>query len=151
MLALVLAMLLCVALGAGVVGYVMIGARREGRGQFWTPEGEELIAGARRRGEQVRSRGEQLGRSAAERTQSIRQQRRPAQAETAEAPATSAPAASAPAAGAGSAGRGSGPAGAADQGAAGSRAETPVAPGSEATRERDDAEDGRAEQYRAAS
>ncbi|KUG51595.1 hypothetical protein AVL62_09770 [Serinicoccus chungangensis] len=88
MLALVLAMLMCVALGAGVVGYVMIEARREGRGQFWTPEGEELIAGARRRGEQVRSRGEQLGRSAAERTQSIRQPRRqPAPAARADAPA----------------------------------------------------------------
>lgn len=59
MLALVLAMLLCVALGAGVVGYVMIEARREGRGDFWTPEGEELIAGVRRTGEKVRSRGEQ--------------------------------------------------------------------------------------------
>lgn len=52
-------MLLCVALGAGVVGYVMIEARREGRGDFWTPEGEELIAGVRRTGEKVRSRGEQ--------------------------------------------------------------------------------------------
>ncbi|WP_083673510.1 MULTISPECIES: hypothetical protein [Serinicoccus] len=78
MLALVLAMLLCVALGAGVVGYVMIEARREGRGEFWTPEGEELIAGARRRGEQVRSRGEQLGRSAAQRTQALRERRRSA-------------------------------------------------------------------------
>ncbi len=68
-------MLLCVALGVGVVGYVMIEARREGRGEFWTPEGEELIAGARRRSEQVRSRGEQLGRSAAQRTQALRERR----------------------------------------------------------------------------
>ncbi|ANS80654.1 hypothetical protein SGUI_3258 [Serinicoccus hydrothermalis] len=83
MLALVLAMLLCVALGAGVVGYVMIEARREGRGEFWTPEGEELIAGARRRGEQVRSRGEQLGRSAAQRTQAMRDRRRTASASSA--------------------------------------------------------------------
>ena len=48
MLALVLSMLFCVAIGSGVVGYVMLEARREGRGEFWTPEGEELIAGARR-------------------------------------------------------------------------------------------------------
>lgn len=68
MLALILAMLFCVAVGAGVVGYVLVEARREGRGGFWTAEGEELIAGARRTGEKVRTRGEQLGRSAAERT-----------------------------------------------------------------------------------
>ena len=48
MFALVLAMLFCVAIGAGVVGYVAIEARREGRGEFWTPEGQELINGARR-------------------------------------------------------------------------------------------------------
>lgn len=71
MLALILAMLFCVAIGAGVVGYVMLEARREGRGEFWTPEGEELIAGARRTGEKVRTRGEQLGRSAADRTRSL--------------------------------------------------------------------------------
>ncbi len=64
MLALVLVMLLCVALGAGVVGYVMVEARREGRGEFWTPEGEELIAGARRTTAKVRARGERIGRSA---------------------------------------------------------------------------------------
>ena len=69
-------MLLCVALGAGVVGYVMLEARREGRGDFWTPEGEELIAGARRTGEKVRSRSEELGRSAAARTQALREKRR---------------------------------------------------------------------------
>lgn len=74
MLALVLAMLMCVALGAGVVGYVMIEARREGRGGFWTPEGEELIAGARRTGERVRSRSEQLSRTATRRTQPARAQ-----------------------------------------------------------------------------
>lgn len=82
MLALVLAMLLCVALGAGVVGYVMIEARREGRGEFWTPEGEELIAGARRTGKMVRHRGEEIGRSAAERTKALRAR----QAESAVAP-----------------------------------------------------------------
>ncbi len=67
MLALILAMLFCVAVGAGVVGYVLVEARREGRGDFWTAEGEELIAGARRTGEKVRTRGERLGRTAAER------------------------------------------------------------------------------------
>ncbi len=71
MLALILAMIFCVAIGAGVVGYVMLEARREGRGEFWTAEGEELIAGARRTGEKVRTRGELLGRTAAERTRDL--------------------------------------------------------------------------------
>ncbi|GAA1169059.1 hypothetical protein GCM10009584_07500 [Ornithinimicrobium humiphilum] len=72
MLALILAMLFCVAIGAGVVGYVMVEARREGRGDFWTPEGEELLAGARRTGEKVRNQGERLGRTAAERTRDLK-------------------------------------------------------------------------------
>jgi hypothetical protein len=76
MLALVLAMLFCVAIGAGVVGYVMLEARREGRGEFWTAEGEELIAGARRTGEKVRSRGERIGRTAAERTRTAAERTR---------------------------------------------------------------------------
>lgn len=71
MLALVLAMIFCVAIGTGVVGYVMLEARREGRGEFWTAEGEELIAGARRTGEKVRTRGGQLGRTAAGRTRDL--------------------------------------------------------------------------------
>lgn len=71
MFALVLAMLFCVAIGAGVVGYVMLEARREGRGEFWTPEGEELIAGARRTTGKVVARGEELGRTAAERTKNL--------------------------------------------------------------------------------
>lgn len=71
MLALVLVMLLCLAAGAGVVLYVMLEARREGRGEFWTAEGEELIAGARRTTEKVKARGEQLGRTAAERTKDL--------------------------------------------------------------------------------
>ena len=71
MLALILAMIFCVAIGAGVVGWVMLEARREGRGEFWTPEGEELIAGARRTGEKVRTRGEQIGRNAAVRTRDL--------------------------------------------------------------------------------
>ena len=73
MLALVLVMLLCVACGVGVVGYVLAEARREGRGDFWTPEGEELIAGARRTGEKVRERGTQLTRTAAGATQQLRE------------------------------------------------------------------------------
>ncbi len=71
MLALVLAMLFCVAIGVGIVGYVLVEARREGRGEFWTAEGEELIAGARRTTEKVRSRGEQIGRTAVERTRDL--------------------------------------------------------------------------------
>lgn len=72
MFALVLAMLTCVALGAGVVGYVMLEARREGRGEFWTPEGEELLAGARRTGQKVVTRGERMAGSASQRTQALR-------------------------------------------------------------------------------
>lgn len=88
MLALVLAMIICVALGAGVVIYVLLEARREGRGEFWTPEGEQLIAGARRTGERVRTRGEQLGRGAAERTQAIRERHAARRAATAQAEPT---------------------------------------------------------------
>lgn len=73
MLALVLVMLLCVAAGAGVVVYVMIEARQEGRGEFWTAEGEELIAGARRTSEKVRERSTTLSRTAVERTQQLRE------------------------------------------------------------------------------
>lgn len=73
MLALVLVMIFCVAAGAGVVSYVLLEARREGRGEFWTPEGEELIAGARRTTGKVRERGTQLTRTTAERTQVLRE------------------------------------------------------------------------------
>lgn len=73
MLALVVAMVICVSLGAGVVAFVMLEARREGRGEFWTAEGEELIAGVRRTGERVRERGSQLGSTAAERGQALRE------------------------------------------------------------------------------
>lgn len=65
-------MILCVALGAGVVIYVMLEARREGRDEFWTSEGEELIAGVRRTSGRVRERGSQLSSSAVERTQALR-------------------------------------------------------------------------------
>ncbi|WP_122261494.1 hypothetical protein [Ornithinimicrobium cerasi] len=71
MLALLLSMIFCVVIGAGVVGYVMLEARREGRGAFWTAEGEELIAGARRTTEKVRARSGDLVGSAAERTRSL--------------------------------------------------------------------------------
>ncbi|WP_153399021.1 hypothetical protein, partial [Ornithinicoccus halotolerans] len=64
MTAVVIAMLLCVAAGLVVVGYVAIEARRDGRG-IWTPEGEEMIAHARRQGEHLVERGERLGRRTA--------------------------------------------------------------------------------------
>lgn len=72
MLSLVIAMIVCVALGAGVVIFVMLEARREGRGEFWTAEGEEIVAGVRRTSAKVRERGTQLGSSAVERTQALR-------------------------------------------------------------------------------
>lgn len=84
MLALVLVMLLCFTLGAGVVGFVMIEARRQGRGEFWTPEGEELIAGARRTGEKVRERSGQIRRTAVGRTQHLRERIPERRAETGE-------------------------------------------------------------------
>jgi hypothetical protein len=77
MLALVLAMLFCVVIGAGVVGYVMLEARREGRGGFWTAEGEEMIAGARRTTEKVRVRGGEIVGSAAERTKRVVREKAP--------------------------------------------------------------------------
>ncbi len=55
----VMGMLLCVAASAVVLGYVALEARRESR-EFWTPEGERLIAGVRRRGDEIRGRGEGL-------------------------------------------------------------------------------------------
>ncbi|MCK0111307.1 hypothetical protein MWU75_04040 [Ornithinimicrobium sp. F0845] len=61
MIALVLTMLVCVALGGLVVGYVAVQARRDGR-EILTPEGEELLASARRRQEALVDRGEQVAR-----------------------------------------------------------------------------------------
>ena len=55
----VMGMLLCVAARAVVLGYVALEARRESR-EFWTPEGERLIAGVRSRGGEIRDRGEGL-------------------------------------------------------------------------------------------
>ena len=57
MVVLVLVMLLCVAAGAVVLGYVAAEARRDSR-EFWTPEGEALIADVRRRGGELVERGD---------------------------------------------------------------------------------------------
>lgn len=65
MIALVLAMLVCVALGGLVVGYVAVEARRDGR-ELFTPEGEELLASARRRQQQLTGRGERPARQSAD-------------------------------------------------------------------------------------
>lgn len=64
MIALVLAMLVCVALGGLVVGYVAVEARRDGR-EVFTPEGEEMLASARRRQQELKGRGERLARKTA--------------------------------------------------------------------------------------
>lgn len=64
MIALVLAMVLCVAVGGLVVGFVAVEARRDGR-QVLTPEGEELLADARRRHEALRQRSEKAARKTA--------------------------------------------------------------------------------------
>jgi len=58
MVVLVLGMLTCVATGGVVLGYVAREARRDER-EFWTPEGERLIADARRRGDELRQRSDQ--------------------------------------------------------------------------------------------
>jgi len=65
MIVIVLTMLVCVALGGLVVGYVAVEARRDGR-EIFTPEGEEILAGAKRRGEDLRAQGRQLGRKSAQ-------------------------------------------------------------------------------------
>ncbi len=59
MVALVLGMLVCVATGGVVLGYVAREARRDSR-EFWTPEGEEFISNARRRSDELRHRGKAL-------------------------------------------------------------------------------------------
>ncbi len=59
MVALVLGMLVCVTAGAVVLGYVAREARRDSR-EFWTPEGEQLISDAVRRGDELRHRGDAL-------------------------------------------------------------------------------------------
>ncbi len=57
MFALVLGMLVCVAVSAAVIAYAAREAQRESR-EFWTPEGERLIAGVRRRGTELKAQGE---------------------------------------------------------------------------------------------
>lgn len=59
MLALVVGMLFCVAISAAVIGYVAREAQRDSR-DFWTPEGERMIADVRRRSTDLRARGEGL-------------------------------------------------------------------------------------------
>lgn len=59
MLALVVGMFFCVAVSAAVIGFVAREARLDSR-DFWTPEGERLIADVRRRGTDLRARGEGL-------------------------------------------------------------------------------------------
>ncbi len=59
MIVLVFGMFTCVAVGGVVLAYVARDARRDSR-DFWTPEGERLIADARRRGDQLVQRGEVL-------------------------------------------------------------------------------------------
>ncbi|MGB3184880.1 MAG: hypothetical protein WBG36_17655 [Ornithinimicrobium sp.] len=59
MVALVIGMLICVAAGGFVLAYVAREARRDSR-EFWTPEGERLIADARRRGDEMWQRSGDL-------------------------------------------------------------------------------------------
>ena len=59
MVALVLGMLVCVTAGGVVLGYVARQARRESR-DFWTPEGEQFISDAVRRGDDLMHRGDAL-------------------------------------------------------------------------------------------
>ncbi len=65
MTALVIAMLLCVAAGAVVVGFVTVEARREGR-EMLTAEGEQLLSTVRQRSDAAIERGGQLGKRAVE-------------------------------------------------------------------------------------
>lgn len=61
MLAIILAMLVCGAAAAVVVGYVAVDARRNGR-EVLTAEGEEILASVRRQTDDVLDRGEDLAR-----------------------------------------------------------------------------------------
>lgn len=56
MVVLVISMLFCLVLGAVVVGYVAMQARRDGRNVL-TPQGEVFLAEVRRRGEDLRGHG----------------------------------------------------------------------------------------------
>lgn len=59
MVALVIGMLICCAAAGLVLAYVAREARRDSR-EFWTPEGERLIADARRRGDEIWQRSGDL-------------------------------------------------------------------------------------------
>ena len=59
MVVLVISMLVCLLLGAVVVGYVAMQARRDGR-DVLTPQSEEFLAGVRRRGDDLRGQAEQV-------------------------------------------------------------------------------------------
>lgn len=59
MIVLLIAVLACSVPAALVVGYVAVEARRDGRGLF-TPQGEQILADVRRRGDHLRDRGEAL-------------------------------------------------------------------------------------------
>ncbi|CAN5891258.1 MAG: hypothetical protein M3520_04830 [Actinomycetota bacterium] len=61
MLILVIATLACVAIGGVVVGFVAVEARRDGRDML-TPEGEQLMASVKKRGDEMRERGDQIRR-----------------------------------------------------------------------------------------
>lgn len=65
MIVLLLALLACSLPAALVVGYVAVEARRDGRDVF-TPEGEQLLADVRRRGDHLLDRGDQLRKKTAD-------------------------------------------------------------------------------------
>lgn len=67
MVALVLGMLVCVATGGIVLGYVAREARRDSR-DFWTPEGEQFISDAVRRRDDLMHRGDALRQRVGART-----------------------------------------------------------------------------------
>lgn len=60
---LVIAMLLCLAAGAVVLGYVAVHARRDGR-DLLTPQGEEVVASVREQGRQTRQHWDGVRRRA---------------------------------------------------------------------------------------
>jgi hypothetical protein len=64
MIVMIVAMLVCVAAAAVVVGYVAVEARRDGR-EVLTPRGERILRQVRRQGEDLRDRGEDAARRTA--------------------------------------------------------------------------------------
>ncbi|GAA1143916.1 hypothetical protein [Ornithinicoccus hortensis] len=65
MIVLLIAVLACSVPAALVVGYVAVEARRDGRDLF-TPQGEQILADVRRRGDHLRDRGEALRQKTAD-------------------------------------------------------------------------------------